>query len=312
MSLPVTGEEKTTPMLRGLVKQARRLPCDGDGRGGLPLAPCGLHRVQPERPARRGRWQWRRRRWLEAPIDAGYDGAADAATDAPPACATVAPDNGACASPRSLCRRRSCFNLACDPDNCGDCGHDCAGGSALTGQCRPVTLASNESGPGGLAVDDAGIYWVDNASGEVRVIALDGGGLGTLATGQAGPVGIAVTPTHVYWTNDADSTVQFCLKSACSNSVFAHASHPAYLAVSSSALYWANTGSSASLQGASLSDGGPAIDTDAGGSGFNGGRGSSTARPSTGAPRRACTGLPSRAASRSSPPPTPTASSPSP
>jgi hypothetical protein len=195
-------------------------------------------------------------------------GATDAATDAPPACATSPADNGACASPRSLCNG-VCFNLTCDPGNCGACGHDCGGGSCGSGQCRPIALASDESGPGGLAVDDAGVYWIDNFSGEVRFISLDGGGLGTLATGQAGPVGIAVTPTHVYWTNNTDSTVQQCSKSTCTPSVFAQANRPAYLAASSSALYWANMGSYGSLQGASLSDGGPAIDTDAGGSGFN-------------------------------------------
>ncbi len=69
---------------------------------------------------------------------------------------------------------------------------------------NPTTLASNEPGPGPLAVDGAYLYWIDNDSGThlVRSCLLStcAGGAQTLATSNDTLVSIAVDSVAVYWT----------------------------------------------------------------------------------------------------------------
>lgn len=113
-------------------------------------------------------------------------------------------------------------------------------------------------------MDDAGIYWTDHTSGDVKLMALDGGGVTIIASGQAAPLGIAVTPTHVFWSNAGDNTLQGTSKSMFDALFFASASKPLFLAASPTVLFWTNAGSD-TLEGASLADGGIERDSDAGG-----------------------------------------------
>lgn len=50
-------------------------------------------------------------------------------------------------------------DLLTDPNNCGECGYSCGGGTCGDGVCGPSTLATGQDKPSGLAVDDAHVVW---------------------------------------------------------------------------------------------------------------------------------------------------------
>jgi hypothetical protein len=84
----------------------------------------------------------------------------------------------------------TCNNLQFNPHNCGTCGHDCLGGACQGGTCVPLppgVLASGQLTPSSIAVDDANVYWVNEAT-----VTLDNG----------------IVPTQILK----------CAKSGCNNS----------------------------------------------------------------------------------------------
>jgi hypothetical protein len=100
----------------------------------------------------------------------------------------------------------SCVDTSSDAANCGSCGHDCQGGICLEAVCQPVTLASGQIIPDGIAVDATSVYWTNLEA--VMKVGLGGGTLTTLyPSGMeylTGP--IAVNATSVYWPSYVDPT----------------------------------------------------------------------------------------------------------
>ena len=64
-----------------------------------------------------------------------------------------------------------------------------------------TVLAAGQANPGGLAVDDTSVYWVNRDDGTVMKVPIAGGAPTALASGQDDPQSIVVDTTSVYWTN---------------------------------------------------------------------------------------------------------------
>ncbi|MEO5727437.1 MAG: hypothetical protein ABI134_10590 [Byssovorax sp.] len=64
-----------------------------------------------------------------------------------------------------------------------------------------VTIASNQAGPQGLAIDATSVYWANKEDGTIHKAPLAGGADVVLASGQLTPANVVVSDTHVYWTD---------------------------------------------------------------------------------------------------------------
>jgi hypothetical protein len=125
----------------------------------------------------------------------------------------VPPDDGAsgfdvpgedgCAPGLGRCGQTQCnVQFTVDPKNCGACGHDCRGGPCLGGACQPILVASQQSAPAFIAVDDTGVYWTNSGDGTVMRSNKDGTGQLKIASGQDTPWVIRVRKGRVYWGDD--------------------------------------------------------------------------------------------------------------
>jgi hypothetical protein len=64
---------------------------------------------------------------------------------------------------RPLDLKPACVDTTKDPMNCGECGHDCLGGTCSASQCQPIAITTNPNRnqfPTGIAVDANAVYWL--------------------------------------------------------------------------------------------------------------------------------------------------------
>jgi hypothetical protein len=101
-----------------------------------------------------------------------------------------------------------CGNPTIDPHNCGACGVDCEGGACEDGACVPLApglLATAQSLPTAIAIDDANVYWaVSEASFGDSILKCAKTGCGNapeiVARGRWGsPPNLVVRANRLYW-----------------------------------------------------------------------------------------------------------------
>jgi hypothetical protein len=120
----------------------------------------------------------------------------------------------------------------------------------------PITLASGQSSPNYIAVDELNVYWT--ADGVVMSVPLNGGTPTVLASGQFEPEGIAVRGDTVYWTANQNEGAVLSVP-RLGGSVLTLASQqraPAGITTDANSVYWAD-----SLGVAKLSLGGGPVTT---------------------------------------------------
>jgi hypothetical protein len=135
-----------------------------------------------------------------------------------------------------------CGDLETDPHNCGRCGHDCDGGSCVSGTCAalpPGTLATGQYTPTAIAVDATDVYWINAgiAMGGMgcckrvpvylggQLLKCSRGGCGNRPTVLAGlstaalapallnPYALTLDATNVYFTDGV--SILACAKTGC-------------------------------------------------------------------------------------------------
>ncbi|WP_197041488.1 hypothetical protein [Chondromyces apiculatus] len=147
------------------------------------------------------------------------------------------------ADPVTVCETDTSNN----PEHCGACGHSCLGGACVAGTCQPIVLATQQSNPWTIALDDTHVYWTNagvasSPSGSVARIPKMGGDVQVLAAGQTYPfIGIAVAGGWVYWTNYSGGTVRRVpVAGGAEETLASGPMNPKGITVTDTHVYWAN------------------------------------------------------------------------
>jgi|GEM_PF-2273786 len=111
------------------------------------------------------------------------------------------------------------------------------------GQAPPRALATGQTNPRTLTLDDTHVYWIEAAQGAITRVPKTGGVPEVLATGQAGAGGMAVDATSVYWTNTAAGSLHSIPKAGGEIvNVASGLSEPRFVAVDSVAIFYESGG----------------------------------------------------------------------
>jgi hypothetical protein len=137
----------------------------------------------------------------DAPIETGgMDAPVDVIEEPPPA------DAGGCITGETKCGT-SCVNEQTDGQNCGSCGHGCAGGECQSGACQPLQMATEVAYD--IVIAQSKAYWVDQSTHVY--------GCGTMGAGMCGATLIASGQTteriaydgvgNIFWTNQTGGSI---------------------------------------------------------------------------------------------------------
>ena len=156
-------------------------------------------------------------------------------------------NRGGCAVGTTPCSG-VCVDEQTDNANCGGCGLACQPSNVnpqgcSAGRCL-IPLATGQTNPSGIAVDDASVYWTNYSDGgTVARVSIDGGTPTTLATDQQCPNDIAVLNGQVFWTNNvhSGSVMQESTLGGTPTPIARGQASPGLIAVDESNVYWTNT-----------------------------------------------------------------------
>lgn len=111
------------------------------------------------------------------------------------------------------------------------------------GQAPPRALATGQTNPRTVSLDETHVYWVEGGQGAITRVPKTGGVPEVLATGQAGAGGLAIDATHVYWTNTASGSLHSIPKAGGDMTTVASGlSEPRFVAVDSVAIFYESGG----------------------------------------------------------------------
>ncbi len=115
------------------------------------------------------------------------------------------------------------------------------GRANLDGTSPNQSFITGASGPCGVAVNSAHIYWANSTTGTIGRANLDGTSPDqSFVTGADAPCGVAVDAAHVYWANSNTSTIGRANLdgSSPSQGFITGANQPLSVAVDSAHVYW--------------------------------------------------------------------------
>lgn len=114
------------------------------------------------------------------------------------------------------------------------------GGGAIT------TLATNQSNPGSLVLDQGNLFWsnVYCCSSTIMKVSADGGTATPIATAQPGPQGLTYYDGAVYWPNHvaAGSLMSASTSGGAATTVIANVDRPTSIALDATNIYWTEDG----------------------------------------------------------------------
>lgn len=94
-------------------------------------------------------------------------------------------------------------DIKTDPIHCGECFHSCLGAACVNGYCAKTKVYS-ASGPVGLALDGANLYWGSDTNNEIRRAPKAGGGPTTQIIAEGSAVYyLAISGPNLFWATGA-------------------------------------------------------------------------------------------------------------
>jgi len=105
-------------------------------------------------------------------------------------------------------------DLTGDRKNCGACGHDCMAGACAAGKCQPFVLATGQTTPSSLVIEQDVAYWT-TGDGTVQSCPLGGCNnsskkITQIDAGNPAPSGLAVRNGTVYVVGYYSQAVHTC------------------------------------------------------------------------------------------------------